>query len=170
MGRAGRVNSANIARSPSNVSFSNDEEKLEFLRERGYFITRRNVYNCYRNILCEFYENKNFHSEFVQLNLETWKIDRSIRFVQIPIYDVSSEIITNYFYDNKEVSEEEVLENPSQNILRNHCFPATRREKKKKNSLARKGRKLDGWKKPLKEIQVGCSWLKLNFTNGDAVN
>lgn len=54
MGRAGRVNGANIARSPSNVSFSNDEEKLEFLRERGYFITRRNVYNCYnRNILCE---------------------------------------------------------------------------------------------------------------------
>lgn len=86
--------------------------------------------------------------------------------MQIPIYDVSSEIITNYFYDNKQVSEEEVLENPSQNILRNRCFPATRREKKKKNSLARKGRKLDGWKKPLKEIQVGCSWLKLNFTNG----
>lgn len=53
MGRAGRVNGANIARSPSNVSFSNDEEKLEFLRERGYFITRRNVYNCYRNIFCE---------------------------------------------------------------------------------------------------------------------
>lgn len=89
----------------------------------------------------EFYENKNFHSEFVQLNLETWKIDRSIRFVQIPIYDVSSEIITNYFYDNKQVSEEEVLENPSQNILRNRCFPATRREKKKKKQSRAKGEK-----------------------------
>lgn len=38
MGRAGRVNGANIARSPSNVSFSNDEEKLEFLRERGILL------------------------------------------------------------------------------------------------------------------------------------
>lgn len=86
----------------------------------------------------EFYENKNFHSEFVQLNLETWKIDRSIRFVQIPIYDVSSEIITNYFYDNKEVSEEEVLENPSQNILRNRCFvPATGREREEEETVSR---------------------------------
>lgn len=158
MGRAGRVNGANIARSPSNVSFSNDEEKLEFLRERGYFITRRNVYNCYRNILCEFYENKNFHSEFVQLNLETWKIDRSIRFVQIPIYDVSSEIITNYFYDNKEVSEEEVLENPSQNILRNRCFPATRREKKKKKQSRAKGEKT--WRLE-KTTEGNTSWLFL---------
>lgn len=57
--------------------------------------------------------------------------------MQIPIYDVSSEIITNYFYDNKEVSEEEVLENPSQNILRNRCFPATGREREEEETVSR---------------------------------